>query len=281
MVNPPQEKAEQSLIRGINDILKEAGLFVEAKAFEPDADKSDAYRLLELTLGSSDEGGPNPLKDITEKYGDNGRLVLQWLLPKQDGFGCSMRAPDPYTGEDREYFSTAIYRRDEFDRNVREKKQERGQKISPLHLCPDLNKGRVIPAWRHTAQKIWKRFAKAALRARKEKKSPSLNDFIRLEAGLNSIWVSSEARDRAHFERVDSKNPLLAIENKRKVLIDWKAESLGRLRIPHASHERRLCPFQTPESKRTSLNLQLSADAEFEDDGKIKQGTQTLSVAVA
>lgn len=281
MANSPLEleKAEQSLIRGINDILKEAGLSVEADVA---ADKNDAcpYRLLELAFVCRDKGGFDPLKDITEKYGDNGRLVLQWLPPRQDGFGCSMRAPDPYTGEDREYFSTAIYRRDEFDRNVRKKKQERGQKISPLHLCPDLDKGRVIPAWRHTAQKIWKRFAQAALQARKEKKSLPLNDFIRLEAGLNSIWVSSEARDRAHFERVDSKNPLLAIENKRKVLIDWKAESLGRLRIPHASHEKRLCPFQTPESKRTGLNLQLSAGAEFGDEGKIKPGDQTLSVAV-
>lgn len=77
-------------------------------------------------------------------------------------------------------------------------------------------------------------------------------------------------------------NPLLRLEGQRQVRIGiWGVESHGRLRLPHESHRGRLCPFQTPESRRTGLDLQLAAGAEVKSDGSIEPNDDYLfSIAV-
>ena len=157
------------------------------------------------------------------------------------------------------------------------------QKKAPLHLCPNLDKGEVCPAWLHDVELKWKRFAMNIYTDNDGKMKCSVNNFIRLEAGLNAVFVSSSARNGARFddEIIDEDaNPLLNLEAKRQVLIDLRSRTLGRLRIPHATHEGRLCLFQTPESDLTGLKLNLAADAVFNDDGTIKRGEKLLSAAV-
>ena len=196
-------------------------------------DKS-SYELVILEL----RGGS--LKALAEKYGINGKMILRWILPYRNEENIEIK--DFRSGST--YSSGYIFRRDDF------KKENK-----PLHMCPDLNKGEIKPAWYRDIELKWKRFAKAA------KTKCNLEDFIRLEAGLNAIFTSGSARQLGRFTKNDDEdNPLLALETGRQVLIDWPTETLGRLRIPHASHKNKLCPFQTPESKRTGLQLNLVAD---------------------
>lgn len=79
--------------------------------------------------------------------------------------------------------------------------------------------------WFYDARLKWRRFAK----------NVSRDNFIRLESGLNAIYTSSTARQSARFTKEDDThgNPLLRLENTRQVLVDWKCETLGRLRMPH------------------------------------------------
>ena len=199
---------------------------------------NEGYEVLELEITG------DPVKEIAEKFGIGGKLILRWILPELDGDLCTLR--DFQTGD--KYISSRIYRRPEFG--------EKG--VSPLHLCPDLEKGKIYSAWLSDVEFKWKRFARNAC------EKCTLDNFIRLESGLNAIFTSSSARQKAKFTREDeSINPLLAIENRRQVLIDWHAETLGRLRIPHISHKKKLCPFQTPESKLTGLLLNLTADENY------------------
>lgn len=205
----------------------------------------------------------DPVRHLAEKYGTDGRLILRWILPyRKDGI-CEVT--DFLSGNS--YSSGYIFRRPEFDRGKHDD-------IAPLHLCPDLDKGSVFPAWYSDIQYKWCNFA------RNIKTKCYLDNFIRLEAGLNAIFTSGSARNAGRFIKHpdDDTNPLLALENSRQVLIDWPSETLGRLRIPHNSHEKRLCPFQTPESKRIGLQLNLTAGAEVED-GKITAGDELFSVA--
>ena len=136
-----------------------------------------------------------------------------------------------------------------------------------------MDKGSVFPAWYSDIKYKWTLFAGNI------KGKCSLENFIRLEAGLNAIFTSGSARNAGRFTKhPDDTNPLSALETSRQVLIDWPSETLGRLRIPHISHRNRLCPFQTPESKRIGLQLNLSAGSEIED-GKITESCELFSVA--
>ena len=208
----------------------------------------------------------DPVKELAADYGIDGRLILNWLLPDFKDNGCTIR--DFQTGEI--YSSGYIYRRPDFEKDKREKN------IAPLRLCPDLDKGEVYPAWYNDIKLKWKRFARSITN-----KKCTLNNFVRLEAGLNAFFASSSARQLARFtkENNENENPLLRLENRRQVLINWPCETLGRLRIPHASHINKLCQFETPESKLTGLQLNLTADAEPKG-GKISPGDELLSITV-
>ena len=267
------------------------------------AAENDPLQYLRETIGipvSTDSGD--------EKDASNNDLFLCWRVPHRDGLYCTMSISDPFEpDETTTYYSTTAYRRPEFGRRAKtlditdkdgnknsvkatdravivtdEQGNEYVTDVTPLELCPDLEaKGAfVASSWWHIAKSFWQRFADRIGRLKKQKESAELSEFVRLEAGLNAIWVSSDARADARFEKIDGDNPLLLHENKRKVRIDRKAETLGRLRIPHTSHENRLCPFQTPESKRTGLDLFLSAGANVEQDGKITPGDDMFSLAV-
>ena len=61
------------------------------------------------------------------------------------------------------------------------------QKKAPLHLCPNLDKGEVCPAWLHDVELKWKRFAMNIYTDNDGKMKCSVNNFIRLEAGLNAV----------------------------------------------------------------------------------------------
>ena len=205
-----------------------------------------------------------PVKHLAEKYGSEGKLILRWIMPQRENGICDVT--DFLTGDS--YSSGYIFRRPEFDRGNHDG-------IAPLRLCPDLDKGSVFPAWYSNIKYKWTRFAKNITNGK-----CYLDNFIKLEAGLNAIFTSGSARNAGRFTKKpgDDTNPLLALETSRQVLIDWPSESLGRLRIPHSSHEKRLCPFQTPESKRIGLQLNLTAGARV-DDGKIIAGDDLFSVA--
>ena len=207
-----------------------------------------------------------PVQELAKNYGKDGRLILHWLLPDFENNLCVIQ--DFLTTE--KYLSGYVFRRPEFVKHGR---------ISPLHLCPDLEKGKVYPAWYYDVEFKWKKFAKTVIN--NENKKCFLHNFIALESGLNAIFTSSGARQTARFTREEgtNSNPLLSLEATRQVLISWNCETLGRLRIPHGSHKYKLCPFETPESKLTGLQLNLAANAEPKN-GKIIPGDELLSIAV-
>ncbi|MBQ7733378.1 MAG: hypothetical protein IJT58_05120 [Synergistaceae bacterium] len=206
-----------------------------------------------------------PVQELAKNYGKDGRLILHWLLPDFENNLCVIQ--DFLTGE--KYLSGYVFRRPEFLKHG---------SISPLHLSPDLEKGKVYPAWYYDVEFKWKKFANSVIN--NESKKCFLNNFIALEAGLNAVFTSSSARRAARFVRKEgtNSNPLSSLEAKRQVLISWTSETLGRLRIPHGSHKYRLCPFETPEAKLAGLQLNLAANAEPKD-GKIIPGGELLSIA--
>ena len=241
------------IISDVTEWLKDSGVNVNLLS----SSGKDGYRLLVLELSGQ------PVNDLVEKYGSEGGLLLRWLLPRFKNGNIEVEDFRRH----RAYLSGYIFRRPEFDRD------KRGD-IAPLHLCPDLDKGSVFPAWYLDVEFKWRRFALNI------KGRCSLDNFIKLESGLNAIFTSGAARQAGRFivSSASNENPLLALEKTRQVLIDWPTETLGRLRIPHKSHKNRLCPFQTPESKRIGLQLNIAADAEI-GDGVIKEGSAIFSIA--
>ena len=253
----------QKIINDVREWLEDSQIDISVDSSSSISDTG--YEILVLELSGE------PVKMLAERYGEWGKLKLRWILPRFEDQSCVIQ--DFQTGD--KYSSGYIFRMPEFDKATRIKLEQEGTTIKPLHLCPNLEKGEVFPAWYRDIELKWKRFAKKA--------TPKcyLENFVRLEAGLNAIFTSSSARQAGKFikDNSDNENPLLAVENKRQVLIDWPAESLGRLRLPHLSHKNKLCPFETPESKRTGLQLNLAADAELDND-KIKGGDELFSIAV-
>ncbi len=227
------------------------------------------------------------LKGVREKYGADGKLLLQWMLPVGDEKGSVIRD----WLQEGSFFSPVLFQRPEFKRKSmndeegkEDKKKIKKEKIHIMNLCPDLNKGGTVPAWFDYAKILWRVFSKKII-----EDGASIAELARLEAGLNAIFVDSRRRTAARFEKVEAagsdcsnQNPLEEIEARRQVKINtaWKEGGLGRLRIPHTSGKKRLCPFETPESKRIGLNLHMSADAECRDNGTITAGKRLLSVAV-
>ena len=245
-----------TILSDVREWIKDSG--VEINLYESRGRNNESgHEVIMLELRG------DPVKHLAEKYGTDGKLLLRWIMPFRNGGVCEVT--DFLSGNS--YSSGYIFRRSEFDSGNHDG-------IAPLHLCPDLDKGSVFPAWYSDIKRKWIRFAQNI------KGKCYLDSFIKLEAGLNAIFTSGSARNAGRFTKKpdDDTNPLLALETSRQVLIDWPSETLGRLRIPHISHEKRLCPFQTPESKRIGLQLNLTAGAKV-DDGKIITGDDLFSVA--
>ena len=236
-------------------VRKASGIDAREISFSTDGGST----LLVLELAGQEFAG------LAAKYGTEDKLLLRWLLPESDGNSCIVR--DALSG--RTYTAGSIFRRPEF-----------APGNHALNLSPDLDAEGSFAgsSWLRDVCEKWKRFAEDI----KASGECTLDNFIRLEAGLNAFFTSARARKSAGFAPdapSEDANPLLELEAKRQVLIDWPARTLGRLRIPHKSHRNRLCPFQTPESKRTGLQLTLAADASI-SEGTIRAGRAMLSAAV-
>ena len=153
---------------------------------------------------------------------------------------------------------------------------------------PDAEGRRAFPSWWVVASRKWRSFIRKALfeedDAEDAKHNESgrpllLEDLIRLESGLNGLFLDYAGRQECGAQEADSSwNALRLLEEKRRVDVDWWGRQQGRLRRPHLSHEKRLCPFQTPESPRIGLQMYLAADA-TPDDGRISEGKSVFSPA--
>ena len=119
---------------------------------------------------------------------------------------------------------------------------------------PDLNVSLEYPAWYLPALSLFCNVAR--------KENLGVVDVLRLEGRLNALWSGPFGILGRHLraDRVlEDGNPLKKLEAARRLEIKASSEGNGRLRRPHSSHEGRLCPFHTPESKRIGLQLYRSA----------------------
>lgn len=183
-----------------------------------------------------------------------------------------------------------------FDKKAGKKADGQGGDFSfGYDSVPDAEEYRTFPSWWVVASRKWRSFIKTALfeeddmegtdSGEKTKKQNAsgrplrLEDFIRLESGLNGLFLEYPGRQECGAQEADSSwNALRLLEEKRRVDVDWWGRQQGRLRRPHLSHERRLCPFQTPESPRIGLQMYLAADA-TPDAGRISEGRSVFSPA--
>ena len=268
---PEWGRLSSSLERSLRDFLPgEISVTVEERKLEPPQE----FRVLCLTLKGQ------RIRKLAAEFGKDESLTLPWLLPTDPHVFVDLA--DGAT--DTRWTSAHILALKGFSRTACEERAENSpgtSKKAPsrLKLAPDLDEGRVYQLWWHDAERLWEQFARSV-----EADRVNLEAFVRLEAGLNALWVSPRKRHRllTKIGPSNRENPLLRLEGQRQVRIGlWGVESHGRLRLPHESHRGRLCPFQTPESKRTGLDLQLSAGAEVKSDGSIEPDDDYLfSIAV-
>ncbi len=118
---------------------------------------------------------------------------------------------------------------------------------------PDLDAMVCRPAWEADARRA---------KALSEREKLNESSFWKLEARLNAPWTSGGARLEMRATLVadgDRGNPLKGLEGPRTLVLPFKGGD-GRLRLPHRSHFRLLCPFATPESRDIGLHLFLAAD---------------------
>ena len=273
---PEWGSLSSSLKQSLRDFLPQdiSVTVVEEREEERELERPREFRMLCLTLE-----GPR-LRKLAAEFGKDGSLTLHWLLPSEPHVFVDLA--DGAT--DTRWTSAHILALKGFSRTACEERAENSpgtSKKAPsrLKLAPDLDEGRVYQLWWHDAERLWEQFARSV-----EADRGNLEAFVRLEAGLNALWVSPRKRHRL-LTKIGSphrENPLLRLEGQRQVRIGLRGvESHGRLRLPHESHRGRLCPFQTPESKRTGLDLQLAAGAEVKSDGSIEPNDDYLfSIAV-
>lgn len=273
---PEWGSLSSSLERSLGDFLPQdiSVTVVEEEKGERELERPREFRMLSLTLK-----GPR-LRKLAAEFGKDSSLTLHWLLPSEPHVFVDLA--DGAT--DTRWTSAHILALKGFSRTACEERAENSpgaSKKAPsrLKLAPDLDEGRVYQLWWHDAERLWGQFARSV-----EADRVNLEAFVRLEAGLNALWVSPRKRHRllTKIGSLNRENPLLRLEGQRQVRIGlWGVESHGRLRLPHESHQGRLCPFQTPESKRTGLDLQLAAGAEVKNDGSIEPNDDYLfSIAV-
>ena len=268
---PEWGRLSSSLERSLRDFLPgEISVTVEERKLEPPQE----FRVLCLTLKGQ------RIRKLAAEFGKDESLTLPWLLPTDPHVFVDLA--DGAT--DTRWTSAHILSLEGLSRTGGEESAEDSpgaskKEASRIDLPPDLDEGRVYQLWWHDAERLWEQFARSV-----EANRVNLKAFVRLEAGLNALWVSPRKRHRllTKIGPSNRENPLLRLEGQRQVRIGlWGVESHGRLRLPHESHRGRLCPFQTPESKRTGLDLQLSAGAEVKSDGSIEPDDDYLfSIAV-
>lgn len=228
--------------------------------------RSGDCRILRATLG-----GP-ALTQLAAEFGGDGKMDLYWLLPVEPNLFADAATGELWTS------ARVLILEGFFAESDGEATGNTSAPRGKADLTPDLDHGRVVEGWWADAERLWRQFARAA-----EADRVSLQDFVRLEAGLNALWTSARKRSRllTKIGEPHRENPLLRTETQRQIRIGlWGMESHGRLRLPHESHKGRLCPFQTPESKRTGLDLHLAAGAEVTADGTIRAGDYLFSIAV-
>lgn len=145
-------------------------------------------------------------------------------------------------------------------------------KKTTLDSPSDLGEMEISPTWWHYAKKLWEQLAEQA-----PGKTITQNDVSRLESRLNALWTSNKYRAMLAMEKsetTEQPNALASIEKKRGIKTgSSRMQSDGKLRLPHESHKKKVCPFQTPESKHIGLHLFLTADAEYDFKNQgIKEG---------
>lgn len=150
---------------------------------------------------------------------------------------------------------------------------ERGRRFSPSD-SPDLDGATVLPSWLRRAVGLWRSFCSKTLEDIVTKGAGAEEEFARalcrLEAALNGFFVSGSSRGALQATQVPVEgNPLLALESLRRVELAAPEGFNGRVRLPAASHFKKLCPFHTPESKRIGLQLFLSQGCSF-DPGELR-----------
>lgn len=133
--------------------------------------------------------------------------------------------------------------------------------------APDLDKMDLVPPW-------WKQARVAARRLGKSARldEPPLAEVLLFEAALNSIWGGKkelrklQASPRDNADRQPLTNELLGLEISRMVALKTRGDDdidEGRHRLPHSSQLGKLCPLQTPESKKIGLQVFQAASAEL------------------
>lgn len=208
--------------------------------------------------------------------------TLRWVLPSDFE---KMTLPDIGAGGDRKYVYPLLLARAAKvspvpvpDPGGGGKKDNGRERFVFRHdSVPDLEGAlnAVVPSWWAAAMGKWRAFAASAA----GKDVIALEDLVRLESSLNGLFLSFGGREECGAREYSPEwNGLKALEECRRLEVDWGGRQKGRVRRPHLSHEGRLCPFQTPESPKIGLQLYLSADAGREG-GRISPGDTIFSAA--
>ena len=188
-------------------------------------------------------------------------LVVRWLMPEQgtirDGDGNLWALPligrlRPQEAPPEQGEATA-------SQNGQENKKKFYEPFK-AESVPHLDAMFCHPAWETDALGAFSRIAREA-----KGEGLKASSFWKLEARLNALWTSGGARLRMRATLVadgDRVNPLKRLEGSRTLVLPFDGGD-GRLRLPHLSHFRTLCPFATPESKDIGLHLFLAAEARW------------------
>lgn len=146
----------------------------------------------------------------------------------------------------------------------------------------DLEAAEIFPGWWKFLRARWLAFGRGI----KQKGACSYFDLVRLESGLNSIWTDAKAKSDASMSLLPSEigddyNRLREVELKRQINIQHSGQGVARIRKPHPSHFKKICFYQTPESKEIGLQLFLADDAKYDPQTfSIAEGDNVFSLAV-
>ena len=148
--------------------------------------------------------------------------------------------------------------------------------------APDLETAEIFPGWWKFLRARWLWFAKNI----REKGACGYFDLVRLESGLNAIWTDAKAKNDASMSLLpceigDDYNRLRSLELQRQINIQHGGQGVARIRKPHPSHFKKICFYQTPESKEIGLQLFLADGAKYDPQTlSITEGDKLFSLAV-
>ena len=260
----------QTLLNFVQEKLEGVSLFLLSISPFPGR---RGYSIAEISL--SGERMKPVLRDIQKDA-----WVLRWILPSD--FGNRVL---PGIGEDSgkiHLFPLWLTKKIktwplpvEFWKEMKNKQNEEICFFSS-NSDPNLEDERncIVPSWWIKALEKWGIFMSAAM------KGIAMEDVVRLESSLNGLFCSYKGMQECRAEdRSSAWNGLKLLEETRRVDVDWWGRQQGRLRRPHLSHERSICPFHTPESPRIGLHLHLASGAAWKGD-HIEGGDTIFSAAV-